>query len=202
VFVDGTRTPFALSGTLYNDLMAVDLARLALKGLLTKTAIAPSLLGSVVFGTVIQESRTSNIAREAVLAAGLPDSLPAHTVTMACISANAAVAAGVASIVTGGASAVVVGGAETMSDVPIRFSRAMRKLMLKSQKVKGAAGYLGLLRGFSLSHLLPELPAIAEFSTGALAPPLPPPQIASPLCQLFHTPPTPSTHTLHPAQAR
>ena len=167
VFVDGTRIPFALSGTTYSSLMAVDLARLALKGLLVKTAVPHALLDAVVMGTVIQESRTSNIAREAVLAAGLPDALPAHTVTMACISANAAVASGAASIALGAASTVVVGGAETMSDVPIRFSRDMRKLMLKSQKVKGLGGYLGLLKGFKLSHLAPELPAIAEFSTGA-----------------------------------
>lgn len=166
VFIDGTRIPFALSGTLYNDMMAVDLARLAIKGLLVKTAIDPALLDYCVMGTVIQESRTSNLAREAVLAAGLPDTLAAHTVTMACISANAAVVAGAGAIATGAASAVIVGGAETMSDVPIRFSREVRKRMLKSQKVKGAMGYLGLLKGLKLSHLAPELPAIAEFSTG------------------------------------
>lgn len=146
--------------------MAVDLARLALKGLLVKTAIDPSLLDYCVLGTVIQESRTSNIAREAVLSVGLPDTLAAHTVTMACISANAAVVAGAGAIAQGSASAVLVGGAETMSDVPIRYHREVRKRMLKSQKVKGLGGYLGLLSGLQLAHLAPELPAIAEFSTG------------------------------------
>jgi len=146
--------------------VAVDLARLAIKGLITKTAIDPAELDYCVMGTVIQESRTSNLAREAVLAAGLPDTLPAHTVTMACISANAAVVAGAGAIATGAASAVICGGAETMSDVPIRFSREVRKRMLKSQKVKGFGGYLGLLKGLQFSHLAPELPAIAEFSTG------------------------------------
>ena len=166
VFVDGTRIPFALSGTTYTDHMAVDLARLALKGLLVKTAIDPALLDYCVLGTVIQESRTSNLAREAVLAAGLPDTLAAHTVTMACISANAAVVAGAGAIAQGTARAVLVGGAETMSDVPIRYHREVRKRMLKSQKVKGVGGYLGLLAGLRLQHLAPELPAIAEFSTG------------------------------------
>lgn len=166
VFVDGTRIPFALSGTTYTNHMAVDLARLALKGLLVKTAVDPALLDYCVMGTVIQESRTSNLAREAVLAAGLPDTLAAHTVTMACISANAAVVAGAGAIAQGAARAVLVGGAETMSDVPIRYHREVRKRMLKSQKVKGLGGYLGLLAGLKLAHLAPELPAIAEFSTG------------------------------------
>lgn len=53
-----------------------------------------------------------------------------------------------------------------MSDVPIRFSREIRKRMLASRKVKSPGGYLGLLKGLKLKHLAPELPAIAEFSTG------------------------------------
>ena len=66
-----------------------------------------------------------------------------------------------------------------MSDVPIRFSKELRKRMIASQKVKGAAGYLGLLSGLKLAHLAPEarrsiscagaetlqLPAIAEYSS-------------------------------------
>ena len=43
-----------------------------------------------------------------------------------------------------------------MSDVPIRFSKELRKRMIASQKVKGVAGYLGLLSGLKLAHLAPE----------------------------------------------
>ena len=43
---------------------------------------------------VIQEVNTSNVAREAVLSAGLSDKIPAHTVTQACISANQAMTTG------------------------------------------------------------------------------------------------------------
>lgn len=166
VFVSGTRIPFMLSGTAYTDLMAVDLMSLAIKGLMVKTAITPSLIDYAVIGTVIQESRTSNLAREAVLAAGLPSTLTAHTVTMACISANAAAATACGAIATGTASAVLIGGCETMSDVPIRYSRPIRKRLLKVGKAKGVGGYLALLSGLKLADLKPEAPAIAEFSTG------------------------------------
>ena len=88
VLIDGIRIPFTLAGTAYKDYLAVDLGRLAMKGLLDKTAISPQEIDYVYYGTVIQEPRTSNIAREAALGAGLPFQIPGHTVTQACISAN------------------------------------------------------------------------------------------------------------------
>lgn len=53
-----------------------------------------------------------------------------------------------------------------MSDVPIRFSPALRARMLASRKAKGIGGMLSLLKGLSLKDLAPETPPIAEFSTG------------------------------------
>ena len=52
-----------------------------------------------------------------------------------------------------------------MSDVPIRHSRKMRQLMLKSTKAKTLGAKLGLLASIRPDFLAPELPAIAEFST-------------------------------------
>ena len=53
VIVDGVRIPFTLAGTTYKNDIAVDLARLALKGLITKTAIDPSIIDYVNYGTGI-----------------------------------------------------------------------------------------------------------------------------------------------------
>jgi acetyl-CoA acetyltransferase len=119
-----------------------------------------------VLGTVVQEAKTSNVAREAALAAGLPTATFAHTVTAACISANVAAQTVTDQILAGRITCGVAGGVELMSDVPIRFSRAVRARMLASQKVRGVGGYLGLLAGLKLGDLAPELPAIAEYSTG------------------------------------
>ncbi len=52
------------------------------------------------------------------------------------------------------------------SDVPIRFSAALRSRMLASRKIKSPAGYLSLLKGLKLSDFAPDSPPIAEFSTG------------------------------------
>merc|ERR1711887_260939 len=95
-------------------------------------------------GTVIMEVKTSNVMREACLGAGIPITTPAHTVTMACISSNQAVTTGMGYIASGAAEVVVAGGVETMSDVPIRHSRAMRKHMLtKGQKIKSTGEIMG-----------------------------------------------------------
>ena len=62
--------------------MCVDLQRLAYQGLITKTALDKSDVDYVLAGTVIQEVKTSNIAREAAINAGFPASIGAHTVAM------------------------------------------------------------------------------------------------------------------------
>eukprot|EP01098_Paradermamoeba_levis_P003859 TRINITY_DN1702_c0_g1_i1.p1 TRINITY_DN1702_c0_g1~~TRINITY_DN1702_c0_g1_i1.p1 ORF type:complete len:453 (-),score=164.74 TRINITY_DN1702_c0_g1_i1:151-1509(-) len=166
VLIDGVRIPFQTSGTGYKNLLAHDLGRMALQGLLNKTAIEPSKIDQLIMGTVIQESKTSNVARESALGAGIPNSVPCHTVTMACISSNKAISTGVDAIKAGQSEIVVASGTETMSDVPIRLSRALRARLLASQKVKSFGGYLNLLKGLKMSDITVELPAIAEFSTG------------------------------------
>jgi len=163
--VEGARTPFLTSGTQFNDFSPYELGRLAIKGLLDRLNLNPKLIDYVVMGNVIQEVKTSNVARESALGAGIPLSTPAHTVTMACISANQAIATGIGVILSGNAEMVVCGGTETMSDVPIRWNRKMRKKMLSSRKMKSTFEYFKLLKGITLNDFVPEAPSIAEFST-------------------------------------
>ena len=61
---------------------------------------------------------------------------------------------------------MVAGGVETMSDVPIKFSKPIRERMLASRKTKGLAKTLGLLKGLKLKDLAPEAPSISNFITG------------------------------------
>lgn len=165
VLVEGVRTPFLPAYTDYKAMMPHDLQRLALLGLIQKTGLDKDLVDYICCGTVIQEVKTSNIAREAALGAGFSDKTPAHTVTMACISANQAMTTCIGMIQAGVYDVCVAGGVEFMSDVPIRHSRKMRELMVKSSKAKSPAQMLGLLSSFRPGFLAPELPAIAEFST-------------------------------------
>lgn len=165
VLVDGVRTPFLQSGTDYKNLMPHDLQRYALTGLVNKTGIDKNIVDYICTGTVIQEVKTSNIAREAALGAGFSDRIPAHTVTMACISANQAITTCLGMMAQGVYDVCIAGGVEFMSDVPIRHSRKMRNLMMSSTKAKTFGAKMNLLAQIRPDFLAPELPAIAEFST-------------------------------------
>lgn len=171
VLVEGTRTPFLMAGTQYKNLMPHDLQREAIIGLIKKTELPKDVVDYVICGTVIQEAKTANIAREAALGAGISEATPCHTVTQACISSNQAIATGANMIVAGQADIVIAGGVDFMSDVPIKFNRKMRSLMMTLNKTKSTGGKLGLVSKLLASpgtYLAPELPAIAEFSTNEI----------------------------------
>jgi acetyl-CoA acetyltransferase family protein len=165
VVVDGCRTPFARSGTDFVDLSAYDLGCAAVGGLLHRTGIDPGVVDLLVMGTVIQDPATSNLGREVGLGSGLPASCPAFTITMACVSSLQAMLEGVRAIALGDADVVIAAGAETMSDAPIRYRRAVRKRLIAAQKARSLGAKLRLARGLSFADLLPDPPAIAEFST-------------------------------------
>ena len=170
VIVGGVRLPFAQASTIYQDEMAVDLQRLAIKGLIDQTALSKDVIDYVVCGNVIQEVKTSNIAREAAVNAGLPYTIPSHTVSQACISANAAIATGAASIQAGHADVVIAGGVETFSDVPIRLTRPIRQKLITLPKAMKKGGVAGAIRhmykGLKAKDLGLETPAIANYTTG------------------------------------
>jgi len=166
VVIDGCRTPFLRSGGAFDDLTAYDLGRHALAALLHRAPIEPDQVALLVMGTVVADARTSNLARECGLAAGLPASCPAYTVAAACISANVAFHDAANTIATGGAEIAIAGGAETLSDAPIRVSEPIRKRLIAGQKARGLGDWLRLARGLRLRDLAPDVPPIADFSTG------------------------------------
>jgi len=166
VIIDGGRIPFQRSGTGYKKLMAYDLGRMAIEGLIGRAPINGDDLDQVIMGTVIQDVNTSNIARESALGAGIPNNIPAHTVTQACISSNQAITSAVELIRSGQSKIILAGGTETMSDIPIRFRKKFRQKLLDARKYKSLSDFLKFFKGLRPSHLLPEIPSISEFSTG------------------------------------
>lgn len=170
VVVGGVRIPFALTSSIYEDQLAVDLQRLAIQGLLTQTGLDKTLVDYVICGNVIQEVRTSNIAREASINAGLPTTVGAHTIAQACISANAAICSGAEKILSGRASVIIAGGCETFSDVPIRLTRPVRQKLITSAKAMKKGGMIGFVRhmtkGLKMKDISVETPAIANYTTG------------------------------------
>ncbi|MDW3649302.1 MAG: acetyl-CoA C-acyltransferase [Bacteroidia bacterium] len=165
VVIDGCRTPFLRSGTDYMDLLSYQLGGFAIKGLLTKTGIEPDKVDKVIMGNVISNVKTPNVAREAALTAGIPNTTPCRTVSQACISANRAISDGVMEIMTGQADIVIAGGIDHTSDTPIQFPRKMRKKLFKAQRIKTLGDNLKFLTSLRFSDFVPERPQVAEYTT-------------------------------------
>ena len=168
VVIDGCRTPFCRSGTAFTDLRSYDLGRMAVSGLLHRTKIDPAVVDLLVMGTVIADPATSNLGREVVLGSQLPDSCPAYTCSVACVSSLQSFLDCARAIQTGDAEVAIAAGAETLSDAPIRYRRSVRKRLIAAQKARGPGDYLKLLKGLGPTDLLPEPVALAEFSTGEI----------------------------------
>ena len=165
VLIDAVRTPFAVSNTVYGKLMAVNLQRHALKALVDRTEVPYEDVGHITCGTVIQECNTSNIAREAAITAGFPNSIPCSTVTLACISSALALHDITAYIKIGYCEAGIAGGVELLSDVPIRFNRKARASMLNLQKAKTFQQKWSLGKDIVTNIFPPEVPSIKEYTT-------------------------------------
>ena len=164
--VRGLRTPFAKSGTHYGHLSALDLGKLVVSELVQRAGIDPSEVQEVVFGNVIPSVKAPNIAREVVLGTGLPRKIPGYTVGKACASANQAITAASDMIARGYADTVIAGGSESLSDVPILFSKKFAEALVSSSKQKSVGGKLGAFKSVKIKDLAPDAPAIAESTTG------------------------------------
>jgi acetyl-CoA acyltransferase len=164
--VAGCRTAFARSGTVYRDLTALDLAKACVRELVERTEVDPSAIDTVVMGQVVPSVKAPNLGREAALGAGVPKSVPAHTVNRACASSNQAIADVATSIRLGHADVGIAGGAESLSDVPILHSKRMAQILIEAQKARSLGARVRTLTKIRPRDLVPEAPAIAEPSTG------------------------------------
>jgi acetyl-CoA acyltransferase len=164
--VEGVRTPFAKSGTAFRNMTSVDLGIIAVRELLSRADLRPDEVDELVYGTVVHSVQAPNIAREVGLGAGIPPQAPAFTVARACASANQAITSAAESIARGHADVAVAGGAESLTDIPILYSKPLRDALIAASKAKSPKAKLAALMSVRPRHLVPITPAIAEPSTG------------------------------------
>jgi 3-oxoadipyl-CoA thiolase len=117
--VSGVRTPIGRYGGALAHVRPDDLAALVVGEAVARAGIAPELVDEVVLGAANQAGEDNrNVARMALLLAGLPDSVPGFTVNRLCASGLTAVATARALIAAGDADVVVAGGVESMTRAP------------------------------------------------------------------------------------
>jgi acetyl-CoA acyltransferase len=129
VIVDAIRTPIARGkpGGALSGWHPVDLLATLLRGAIDRTGIDPERIDDVIVGCVSQVGeQSSNIARSAVLAAGLPESIPATTIDRQCGSSQQALHFAAQGIMSGSYDVAVAAGVESMSRTPM-FSSTIGK---------------------------------------------------------------------------
>jgi acetyl-CoA acyltransferase len=120
VIVAAMRTPVGKRGGGLSGVHPVDLSARVLEALAERSGIDPAMVDDVIWGCVAQAGeQTMDIARNAVLSAGWPLSVPGTTVDRQCGSSQQSVHFAAAGLISGQYDVVVAGGAESMSRVPM-----------------------------------------------------------------------------------
>lgn len=120
VIIDAIRTPTGKRNGSLSGIHAADLLANVIKNLVERSNVNPELIEDVIAGCVTQAGEQSNnIARTAVLAAGLPESVPGTTIDRQCGSSLQALQFAAQGVMAGGYDLVIACGVEVMSRVPI-----------------------------------------------------------------------------------
>ncbi|MFN2505968.1 MAG: acetyl-CoA C-acyltransferase [Acidimicrobiales bacterium] len=120
VIVDAVRTAVASRNGKLRDWHPVDLAAEILRDLLERNRLDPVLVEDVILGCLTQIGEQGmNVARNAVLAAGFPDSVPGTTVDRQCGSSQQAIHFAAQGVLAGAYDVVVAGGVESMTRVSV-----------------------------------------------------------------------------------
>jgi acetyl-CoA acyltransferase len=164
--VRGLRTPFVKMGTEFGNLTALDLGKTVVQELVQRSDLDPNEIDQLVFGQVIPTMLAPSIAREVVIAAGLPRKIEAHTVARACATSIQSFTDAANQIALGLSNVAITGGTESMSDAPIFSTRNLAQALIASSKGKSLAQKLKPFQKLKAKDLLPVPPAIAEYSTG------------------------------------
>ncbi|RMH20476.1 MAG: acetyl-CoA C-acyltransferase FadI [Acidobacteria bacterium] len=164
--VDGCRTPFVKAGTYFAQMDVIDLASVPAAALIERLELDPREIDQSIFGVVVPALHAPNLGREVVLRTGLPRSIPGLTVNLACASSNRAITHAAETILAGQAEVVLAGGAESLSTVPITYSRNASQRLVDASRAKTPAAKLAALAKLRPRDLVPVPPAIAEYSTG------------------------------------
>lgn len=164
--VAGLRTPFAKQSTAYKSLSALELGAAVVNELVTRVGIDPKEIEQVVYGQVLPSIVAPNIAREIVLAVGLPRSIEAFSVSRACATGYQSTVSVAEAIAVGTIACGISGGADSASDVPITVSKKLATALLDASKAKTPLDQLKTFARLSPKDLVPVPPAIVEYSTG------------------------------------
>lgn len=118
VIVNGTRTAIGRFGGALRDLTVIDIGVVAVKGALEKSGVKPEQVDEVIIGHARQAGGGPNAARIVSVNAGIPATVPAYAVNVACVSGMLSIILAYQSIILGNSDIVLAGGMEHHSSIP------------------------------------------------------------------------------------
>ncbi|GAA0728216.1 acetyl-CoA C-acetyltransferase [Clostridium malenominatum] len=118
VIASAVRTAIGAFGGGLKDVAAADLGATVIKEAINRAGIKGEQVQEVIMGNVLQAGLGQNVARQAVIKAGLPNEVPAFTLNKVCGSGLRAVSLACQMIKAGDADVIVAGGMESMSKAP------------------------------------------------------------------------------------
>ena len=161
VIVSAARTPVGSFLGGLSSLPASKLGEVAIKAALERVGVDAADVDEVILGQVLQAAAGQNPARQAAMAAGIPQESPAWSLNQLCGSGLRAVALGYQQIVNGDADIIVAGGQESMSQAPhaqhLRTGHKMGDLGFVDTMIKD-----GLWDAFNGYHMGQTAENIAE----------------------------------------
>lgn len=141
--VDGIRTPIGNFGGTLSTVRADDLAALVIKKLVAQNPLIPSeLIDDVLLGCVNQAGDDNrNVARMALLLAGLPYTVPGETINRLCASGMSAVINAARAIQSGDGNIFIAGGVENMTRGPWVISKTSKPFGTDAQMADSSFGW-------------------------------------------------------------
>jgi acetyl-CoA C-acetyltransferase len=122
--VSVARTPIGAFNGALASLTAPQLGAIAIKGALEKAGVAPTLVDEVFMGNVVAAGLGQAPATQAMIYAGIPNTVPATVVNKVCASGSKAIMLAAQSIMMGINDVVIAGGMESMSNIPYYLDKA------------------------------------------------------------------------------
>ncbi len=155
VIVEGLRTPYVKAGTLFKNLPAQELGRIAVHELLERTELDPEVIDEVVIGNIAQPPEATNIARVIALKSGIPRRVPAVTVARNCASGMDAIATAHLKISAGMADVIIAGGVESMSNIPLLYPQEYGEVLAEAAKARSLGQKLEAFTHMRPKHFKP-----------------------------------------------
>jgi acetyl-CoA C-acetyltransferase len=153
VIVSAVRTPVGKYGSALASRSAVDLGAAAIRSAVERAAVEPTEIEYVAMGHVLQAGAGQITARQAAIAAGVPQEVPAITLNNVCLSSLTAIAMADQMIRAGELETVVAGGMESMTNAPYVLPKGRWGARMGDGQLMDAMIHDGLWSTFTGQHM-------------------------------------------------